>query len=197
MKAILIFVSFLIVFMTFTTETKATQDSCKWYCEEIDWMPYNEYVEFEYMGCTWILTYVSRIADCYEPMFCDFLTKKIELKSFMCQPTGYVDPYQLFQLGQIALLEAVEGSECEPDNGECSTQYGAHYSSCWKWGGPLPGPGGGTMPPLIPCEVTGCCVDFYRVCKDQQGQRTVTLMSNDGGGVCEGGECFNICESMH
>jgi len=84
------------------------------------------------------------------------------------QPPGCIgttDPVTLLDAASKALLQSNPPNFCLPDPlvEGFQNEWLVLIAACWHWSGPIPGPGGGEQPYLVPCDETSCCWCLWAV----------------------------------
>ena len=183
------------IFFVIFCNAFAIPEPCKSICPEMDYTD-TRHTTFPYNGCIWEVTYLYRYANCVEPGMCDFYIADIRPISGTNCGNG-LDTYILFQNAKLRIIDIEDDTDCEPENGECNSLIAINYQSCWKWDGIFPGPGMGDVPPMVPCDGKACCRDVYKVCRSNEGVRTIELFAHIGLDIkCWNEECFTICEEQ-
>lgn len=140
-------------------------------------------------GCTLRITYASRIA-C--GIWYDYYLAGVQFLSVGSCPFPTSDVKATVEAAMAALLDA------NPSNfpplltdppGTCNTNWRAGKGACWEQNGDC----------IVPCTPLACCLNAYRVCIDNNGDRVITPLGVIGPppGSCPiasgGSPCVDVC----
>jgi len=149
------------------------------------------------LQCSYLVTYRTGV-DCNDQC----LFKIINVSA--PQPPGFLggttDPITLLDGATKALLQNNSTNTCLPNPLELDfyQEYQVSVAACWRWSGPIPGPGGGEQPYLIPCDETSCCWCFWAVNVVNEGgnlKAVARKVSCYTSVPCyDPQNCFNYCE---
>lgn len=141
-------------------------------------------------GCQVLVEYATRIA-C--GVWFDLQITKITPLTIGC---GAFTPAQILNFTSLAILQANPMGFPPYFPGECSTNWRVNKSSCWKFVDAHPSePYDGYY---VPCDQNVCCLQSYKVCVDESGNRIVTKEPTPPPQPCPPqvdprAECYHVC----
>jgi len=87
---------------------------------------------------------------------------------------GIFTPAQILDFTTLALIQANPMGFPPTNPGDCNTNWRVSRASCWKFDSEDPtGEGFGAY---YPCDQNVCCLQAYRVCLDENGNRIITRL---------------------
>lgn len=141
-------------------------------------------------GCQVLVEYATRVA-C--GVWYDLQITKITPITIGC---GIHTPAQILNLTTLALMQANPMGFPPVNPGDCNTNWRVSRASCWKFKAANPeDPFGGSY---VPCDQNVCCLQAYRVCLDDSGNRIITHIPTPPPGPCPAqtdpsAVCYHVC----
>lgn len=187
MKYLFVFFPILLISLFSTTNTKAQiNEPCLPDCENSDWIPSypnlaleigiplcntTVFVRYRYrVACnTWYDYYIETIGSMND-----------EIRDCINNTYGNLNNFMQAVTEQLIILNPAGFPP--QNNGECETNWRVMKGSCWTliYFADVPlGPPPETISynyseMLIPCTTNDCCLEYFTVCLDQNGNRTIT-----------------------